>query len=71
MSKTIWNKGAPPSIGWWPAGCTKNKEVIRWWNGKKWSDYAWPTYSKKEAALVAMYEARVIGEIEWSARWWL
>lgn len=28
-----YNKGNPPSIGWWPTGPHK----VRWWNGEYWS----------------------------------
>ena len=34
-------EGAPPSIGWWPAGVFQKSAqsgmVLRWWDGKNWS----------------------------------
>lgn len=32
-----WKRGAPPSQGWWPASYHKNANMLRWWNGKRWS----------------------------------
>lgn len=35
-----WRKGAPPSLGWWPARLklqTKWCEGVRWWDGERWS----------------------------------
>ena len=37
MSKTVWHKGPPPSVGWWPASVCEDSTCIRWWNGKWWS----------------------------------
>lgn len=35
-----WNRGNPPSLGWWPTkDTTKFFESVayRWWNGSTWS----------------------------------
>jgi hypothetical protein len=41
MSIMKWNKGVPPSMGWWPARIPGREDApsLRWWNGKVWS---WP-----------------------------
>ena len=37
MTKPVWHKGPPPSLGWWPASTNMNPGVIRWWDGAQWS----------------------------------
>jgi hypothetical protein len=72
MSKTKWHKGEPPSIGWWPASYSKQKDILRWWNGKRWSHRALTSYTSKEAAAAAAKPSGMgLVEIEWSERWWL
>jgi hypothetical protein len=71
MSKTKWHKGAPPSIGWWPASCGRQTKVIRWWNGAHWSDFVEPSYSAEFAAKYATIKAVNADSIEWTERWWL
>lgn len=71
MSKPKWNKGAPPSIGWWPASRATNSNVIRWWDGKYWSDEAYPHASARIAAICASNKTAGQKEIEWTERWWL
>ena len=34
---TTWHKGPPPSIGWWPASISRDRDAIRWWDGEFWS----------------------------------
>jgi hypothetical protein len=70
MSKPKWNKGAPPSVGWWPASFGRNKDSIRWWDGFFWSDFALPSYTAKMAAKCASLKNGGDG-IEWTERWWL
>lgn len=48
-----WNKGPPPSVGWWPASIAKRKDCIRWWNGRKWSVAAWDDMDSESAAIHA------------------
>jgi hypothetical protein len=72
MLKTIWNKGAPPEIGWWPASVFLNTQSIRWWNGHFWSLEAYPDDFPKRAEEAAKIIPLVPqNEIEWSERWWL
>lgn len=73
MSKTTWHKGAPPSIGWWPASTVRDPQAIRWYNGANWSAVAFPSYSAKEAAKSAKFKFEGVGQkyIEWADRWWL
>jgi hypothetical protein len=52
MSKK-WNKGPPPSLGWWPASVARDSAAIRWWDGQCWSVLARPNYSAKLAAAQA------------------
>ena len=71
-NKQKWNKGAPPSIGWWPASGFKDTHSIRWWNGEYWSRPAYPYWTAIQAAEYA--EQKSIHDqnwIEWSERWWL
>lgn len=37
MGKVHWHSGPPPSIGWWPADLCGQLDVVRWWDGKRWS----------------------------------
>ena len=65
-----WNKGAPPSIGWWPTRHYKQILVAdyRWWDGKCWS---WAAFAHESAAKAAHWaekkEARQL-EVEWADR---
>jgi hypothetical protein len=71
MSKTKWNKGAPPSIGWWPAGYFQDTALIRWYDGTHWSISAYASFTAEEAANCAFYKAADQGAVEWTERWWL
>ncbi len=71
MTKTKWHRGAPHSIGWWPASATKNQRIIRWWNGEWWSVPAFPEFSAHEAADVAHFKADFQPKIQWTKRWWV
>ena len=53
MSKTIWHKGPPPSIGWWPASLNQDRNILRWWDGEAWSFGAQKWMSPAKAAAVA------------------
>lgn len=35
---TDWQRGKPPSVGWWNASLTRNPKVRRWWNGSYYSE---------------------------------
>lgn len=70
MTKRIWHKGAPPSIGWWPASNSREHRAIRWWDGNTWSGYARPWFSAEQAALFANLPSYDDGSIEWCQRWW-
>lgn len=69
--KPKWHKGAPPSIGWWPASWNCLPGTIRWWNGEWWSAVATPVDSAKLAGQLAYLKAEDQDEIEWAERWWL
>ena len=73
MTKPKWNKGAPPSIGWWPASVYKNERAIRWWDGSKWSGVAFPEYSAESAAAMVKFKwiCTKDSPIKWTKRWWL
>ena len=49
MSKVIWHKGPPPSIGWWPASTARHLDMFRWWDGKYWSIPLRSLDSRKDA----------------------
>jgi hypothetical protein len=65
-----WNKGPPPSLGWWPV---KNSHApwagaYRWWDGECWS---WPAFSFESADRAARWAAKKIDwsdVIEWADR---
>ncbi len=64
---TTWHKGPPPSIGWWPASCRRNKKLLRWWNGRAWSLPAHIQETAEEAAKSAYVES-FWDDIEWTDR---
>lgn len=65
-----WNKGTPPSIGWWP---TKNlmsahHAAYRWWDGECWS---WPAFSFESAVKASHWASKKEDKkksIEWAER---
>jgi hypothetical protein len=71
-AKMKWNKGAPPSIGWWP---TKHYEKAsadyvdyRWWDGECWS---WAAFAHEPADKAARWAAKretMHMDIEWADR---
>ena len=67
MKKTVWHSGPPPSLGWWPASVARDKTILRWWNGKYWSDCVG---EDTEASLVARAAKKRSVEIsiEWTDR---
>lgn len=65
-----WRSGPPPEVGWWPASTSQNPELLRWWNGKFWSDYAVDGDVSRFAAICAKEPAYSDG-IKWTDRWWL
>jgi hypothetical protein len=66
---TTWHKGPPPSIGWWPASSCRDKECLRWWDGKHWGGPCYkgePRWSiEREASHKVV---RFTDEIEWTER---
>jgi len=71
MKKTVWHKGPPPEIGWWPASYFRSIESIRWWDGVTWSQDAFPSDTAEEAAYVAKSDCGQQDAIEWTERWWV
>lgn len=67
MSNTKWNKGPPPSLGWWPASSVRDPDMHRWWNGSDWSVAVARRRTPEEASSLAMYR-REQARIEWRAR---
>jgi hypothetical protein len=61
-----WHSGPPPSIGWWPASMGKNPDMLRWWDGKRWSEGAPCWVSAEEAARYA--KKQNIGP-SWAVQW--
>ncbi len=46
-----WNKGKPPSIGWWPTAVGLHRILgYRWWDGECWSWAAFMHESAEKAA---------------------
>jgi hypothetical protein len=72
MNKTKWHKGAPPSIGWWPAGLYQKLDLVRWWNGEYWSVGVPIETNSNDAGEYAIHKTIYSNkEIKWSERWWL
>lgn len=68
----IWRKGPPPSIGWWPASCARNPDMLRWWDGKRWSCYCTSSRTSEQAGAVAKLawgSPRKLS-IAWTDKWW-
>lgn len=71
--KVVWHKGPPPSIGWWPASTTRNREVLRWWDGARWSVSCTERTPFSSVAFNASTPTiQMPGNIEWADRplWW-
>jgi hypothetical protein len=64
---TTWHKGPPPSVGWWPASRHRNSDLLRWWDGKWWSQAAHVGWTAEEAAETATL-ATNMNDIEWTER---
>ncbi len=64
---TTWHKGPPPSVGWWPASIAREKECLRWWNGKWWSMAA-RSWMTAEQAEVTAKQKSALKDIEWAER---
>lgn len=65
-----WNKGAPPSVGWWPTKhYEKSSAGYRWWDGEAWS---WVAFAHETAANAAHWAAKKetmnMGNIKWATR---
>jgi len=73
-----FHKGAPPSIGWWPAtnlpemNKLLDKEELphRWWDGECWSRPAYKYSTAERAAWVSDSKAEDSKNIQWTSRWW-
>ena len=68
MSNVVWNTGAPPSIGWWPASLSRNLTTIRWWDGKTWSTDVYRMDGPVKGAKYAAIPDRNPGLVEWRNR---
>ena len=69
MSRAVWHKGPPPSVGWWPASTSRSDGIFRWWNGVFWSRPVSQRYSKTEAAYTAGLKSQAQNfETEWKHR---
>lgn len=75
IGKGPWRKGPPPSVGWWPADVHPGqRDILRWWNGSKWS--AW-THSDDSAKYASQWASKPLNDyyqdkIMWRQRadWW-
>ena len=56
-----YNKGDPPSIGWWPT----SPLVLRWWDGENWS---WPCMDSDNIYYVKYYSGKV-DPVQMGIRW--
>lgn len=67
-SKSEWHSGPPPSIGWWPASIFKLETILRWWNGKHWSDPVGIHNNQFRAGHIARFPAAFSNNIVWKQR---
>lgn len=67
-SKPVWRSGPPPSLGWWPASLSRDVNVLRWWNGRTWSDGVSIVHSAEVAGAMACREIFSRLRIEWTDR---
>lgn len=63
-----WQKGPPPSIGWWPASAFRDRTILRWWNGRYWSSGVWVYGNESEVASAAKQKGASQKAIEWLPR---
>lgn len=68
MKKTVWHKGPPPSVGWWPASRYKIFGSYRWWNGSAWSVAVFESYNKISVSRASKLKAIGQREIKWTER---
>lgn len=64
-----WFSGPPPDVGWWPASANEFADVLRWWDGERWSAGILPDASCGRAGHAATVPAGIKG-IRWTHRWW-
>jgi hypothetical protein len=52
-----WQKGTPPSEGWWPTKhfLNSNWGAYRWWDGERWS---WPAFAHEVAEKAAHWAGK-------------
>lgn len=63
-----WNRGAPPSVGWWPASKVRDIKTLAWWDGTCWSIPALPWFTLAQAQSTARIEADYQRFYEWRER---
>ena len=70
-SKRVWRSGPPPHKGWWNASVRQDQICWRWWDGRRWSEAAFPDESAdvvgRRAATTKGVPRKVI--IQWSDYW--
>lgn len=72
MSKLQWNEGSPPHVGWWVASACEDESCWRWWSGTRWSQPAYPDFTRGEAAESAKFATRILSQIaaiRWADSW--
>lgn len=70
MTERVWKKGPPPHVGWWNASKCKQPNIWRWWNGCRWSEFAFEHETPKEAAAIAARKSYGwLASIEWTDYW--
>lgn len=65
----VWNKGAPPHVGWWNASNYRAPNAWRWWNGQRWSRVVYGASSDVRVEVQAARPAPVQSRIEWTDYW--
>jgi hypothetical protein len=68
-TQRVWNKGAPPHVGWWNASNCQADNAWRWWDGKRWGRVTYAFNSGAKAKAQAMRQAPQQDKIEWSDYW--
>ena len=69
MQDRIWNKGAPPHVGWWNASRVRQERVWRWWNGEYWSQGVSEREKIAGVRRAAQFKDYAQQDVEWTSYW--
>ena len=67
-----WFTGAPPTIGWYPAGFitrTSYLHQVAYWHGDRWS-YFLDYYDEREHMANMLHNCHDVSKVKWTTPWW-